>query len=468
MSAAPRDHTQLLNGLAAEYAEHAPASAALADRAKKVLVDGGSHTLRLAEPFPPRIIAARGAHIRDEDGHEILDFWQGHFANILGHNPACVTSALADAFQEGFGLLTGFADRLQVETAEILCRQTGVGQVRFTTSGALATMYAVLLARASTNRQWVMKVGGGWHGAQPWGLKGVGFSAEDEGGFQKVDTAGLPPAFTDEVIITRFNDPDMLGDHFKRYGDRVACFIVEPFIGAGGLMPATVEYLRTARELTHQYGAVLIFDEVISGFRFHAGDAGALYGIRPDLATFGKIIGGGMPVAAVAGRTDIMRLVGRETGCEVKFSGGTYSAHPASLLAAKTVMTHLVSQASEIYSHLAKLGEKACQAVEKAFSEEGILARCSGCDSEVLPPSSINRLVFPYRAEIRLNSPDVVCNPALVDVSLGEEVVRLALLLENIHVFHGLGSLTTAHTVGDIERLGEACHRVAQRIKANL
>jgi len=160
MSAVPRDHTRLLNELAAEYAEYAPASAALADRAKKVLVDGGSHTLRLAEPFPPRIIAARGAHIRDEDGHEILDFWQGHFANILGHNPACVTSGLANAFQEGFGLLTGFADRLQVETAEILCRQTGAGRVRFTTSGALATMYAVLLARAFTNRQWVMKVGG--------------------------------------------------------------------------------------------------------------------------------------------------------------------------------------------------------------------------------------------------------------------------------------------------------------------
>ena len=152
MSVVPRDHSRLLNELAAEYAEYAPASAALADRAKKVLVDGGSHTLRLHEPFPPRIVAAHGARIRDEDGHEILDFWQGHFANLLGHNPTCVTSALVNAFQEGFGLLTGFADRLQVETAEILCRQTGADRVRFTTSGALATMYAVMLAKAYFQR----------------------------------------------------------------------------------------------------------------------------------------------------------------------------------------------------------------------------------------------------------------------------------------------------------------------------
>ena len=336
MNIVPRDHTHLLGELSREYAQHAPASAALADRARKVLVDGGSHALRLRGPFPPRLAAAQGAWIRDEDGHEILDFWQGHFANLLGHNPPCVSSILAEAFKDGYGLLTGFADRLQVETAEILCRLTGADRVRFTTSGALATMYAVLLARAFTGRQRVVKVGGGWHGAQPWGLKGVGFSTEEGAGFQRVDTAGLPHTLTDEVIITRFNDPDMLHDQFRRFGDRIACFIVEPFIGAGGLVPATSEYLHAARDVTQRYDAVLIFDEVISGFRFHAGDAGSLFEIQPDLATFGKIVGGGMPVAAVAGRADILRLVGRESGFEVKFSGGTHSAHPASLLAAKT------------------------------------------------------------------------------------------------------------------------------------
>jgi len=236
-------------------------------------VDGGSHAMRLLEPFPPRIVVAEGAWLQDEDGHDILDFWQGHHANVLGHNPKVITSALAAAFETRFGLLTGFADRLQVEVAEILCQQTGAERVRFTTSGSLATMYAVLLAKAFTQRRLVMKVGGGWHGAQPWGLKGVSFCATRGTGFQGVESEGLPQAIPDEVLVTRFNDTTMLRDDFRQHGDQVACFIVEPFIGAGGFMAASREYLQTARQLTLHYGALLVFDEVVSGFRFRAGDA---------------------------------------------------------------------------------------------------------------------------------------------------------------------------------------------------
>ena len=173
-------HVRLVESLARAYAVHSPKSAVLNERARRTQVDGGSHALRLIEPFPPRIVRARGAWVDDEDGHRILDFWQGHTANILGHNPDVITSALSGAFAGGFGLQTGFTDRLQVETAEILCRQTGAERARFTTSGTLATMYAILLARAFTRREVVMKVGGGWHGGHPWGLKGVRFGEEGE------------------------------------------------------------------------------------------------------------------------------------------------------------------------------------------------------------------------------------------------------------------------------------------------
>jgi glutamate-1-semialdehyde 2,1-aminomutase len=463
-----RDHTHLLAELAEAYTQHSPKSAALNEKAKKYLLDGGSHALRLMQPFPPRVVAAQGAWLKDEDGHDILDFWQGHLANILGHNPEVVTSALASAFEASFGLHTGFTDRLQAETAEILCQQTGAERVRFTTSGTLATMYAILLARTFTERDLVMKVGGGWHGAQPWGLKGINFYADDGNGFDRVETHGLPPALTDEVVITRFNDPDMLRDHFRQYGDRLACFIVEPFIGSGGLMPASREYLQTARELTHQYGAVLILDEVIAGFRFHAGNAGALYGVQPDLATFGKVIGGGMPVAAVAGRADILGLVGREGGSKVKFSGGTYSAHPASLLAGKTAISYLVAHEDEIYPRLAELGEKTRRTMETAFVQEGIYARCTGYGNEVLTGSSMAILRFPYEEGAQLNRPEDVSNPAVCDVVLGEKALQLALLLEDVHVVPGHGAVSTAHTEADIDFLGEACRRVARRFKAHL
>jgi glutamate-1-semialdehyde 2,1-aminomutase len=463
-----RDHTRLLVELAEAYAQHAPKSAALNEDARSYLLDGGSHTLRLIQPFPPRIVSAQGGWLNDEDGHDVLDFWQGHLANILGHNPEIVTSVLARAFEGRFGLQTGFPDRLQVECAEILCRQTGAERVRFTTSGTLATMYAILLSRAFTGRDVVMKVGGGWHGAQPWGLKGVGFEVQTGVGFQHVDTEGLPSTVTDAVVVTGFNDPDMLSDHLRQYGDRLACFIVEPFIGAGGIIPATREYLQTARELTHQYGTVFILDEVIAGFRFRAGDAGALYGVQPDLATFGKIIGGGMPVAAVAGRADIMSLVGSAGGHRVKFSGGTYSAHPASLLAAKTLMTYLIAHEEDIYPRLAELGEKTRQTIEAAFAEEGIPVRCTGDGSEALPGSSMFMAHFPYEDDAQLSRPEDVADPSVCDVTLTREVLQLALLLEDVYVVHGHGAVATAHTEADIDLLGRACHKVARRLKAYL
>jgi glutamate-1-semialdehyde 2,1-aminomutase len=463
-----RDHSRLVGELSEAYARHSPKSASLNEEAEKHLVDGGSHALRLAKPFPPRIVTAHGAWLTDEDGHRILDFWQGHFANILGHNPGVVTSALAKAFDDGFGLQTGFTDRLQVEAAEIFCRQTGNERVRFTTSGTLATMYAVLLSFAYTGRDMAMKVGGGWHGSHPWGLRGVGFKPGLEDGFQHVDTAGLPATITDKVVVTDFNDPQRLRDDFRKYGDRLACLTVEPFIGAGGAMPATGEYLQMARELTQQYGVVLVFDEVIAGFRFRAGDLGSMYGIRPDLTTFGKVMGGGMPVAAVGGRKEIMNLVGRESGSKVKFSGGTYSGHPASMLAAKTIMEYLAAHEAEIYPRLTLLGERSRQIACAAFAEEGIYCTTPRYADTVPGGSSLSLLAFPYEEGRELRAPRDVRDPALCDVALGEEILALALLAQDVFTMHGLGAVSTAHTEEDLEFLGEAYHRVARLFKEHL
>ena len=165
------DYSPVISDLEEEYKHYAPRSRQLQERACRVMVDGGSHGRRLNRPFPPRITRASGAWLIDQDGHRILDFWQGHFANLLGHNAPFLTETLAEGFQNGFGLQTGFTDELQIEVAEILCKQTGAEKVRFTTSGTLGTMYATLLGRAYTGRDLVMKIGGGFHGAQPWGLK---------------------------------------------------------------------------------------------------------------------------------------------------------------------------------------------------------------------------------------------------------------------------------------------------------
>jgi len=454
-----RDYDALLSGIAEEQRARSPRSAALQDDATRHLVDGGSHSLRLMSPFPPRIVEAHGAWIRDEDGHEILDFWQGHLANVLGHNPEVVTTELASAFARGHGLQWGQADRLQSEVAEIVCRQTAADRVRFTTSGTLANIYGVMLSIAWTGRDRVMKVGGGWHGGHPYGLKGVHF----RNGFDHAESEGIPPEILDRIVITRFNDPERLTEDFAKWGDRVACFTVEPVVGAGGLIPATREYLQTARKLADEYGVVFILDEVVTGFRFRAGNAGALYGVRPDLTILGKVIGGGMPVAAVAGRADILDYASRRAG-RVAFSGGTYSAHPGSLIAAKAMMSHLVENEATIYPRLAALGEGLRTTIETAFADEGLLARCTGFD-DTLGGSSVAFAHFPFDEATVIDSPDVAMNPAICDYRLSSQVLEASMLLDDVQMIHGHGAISTAHTEKDLVRLGDACRATAKRIK---
>ena len=460
-----RDYSRLLDEIGEEFEERFPRSSELHRDACRYLVDGGSHTLRLTRPFPPRIVSARGGRVRDEEGHDILDFWQGHMANVLGHNPEVVTSELERLFAEGSGLQLGMTDRLQAEVAEILCRQTGADRVRLTTSGTLATMYGVMLARAFTGRNLVMKVGGGWHGAQPWSLKGTAYRTENGVGFGGVETEGLPVPVTENVIITAYNDPQRLREDFVLYGDGVACLVVEPLIGAGGLIPATREYLELARELTHQHGALLVFDEVVNGFRFRAGNLAALYDIESDLAIYGKAIGGGMPVAALAGRKDVMDLIGRAGGHRVAVLGGTYCGHPASMVAAKVSMSYLVEHEGEIYGKLAGLGQKMRDAMASGFVEGGIFAVCTGISSELPCGSSLAMVHFPHDDGTEIDTPQKVHDPRVCDVALRNQVLGPAMLLEDVHMVQGHGSAASAHSDDDMEFLREACRRVARRVK---
>ncbi len=175
-----------------------------------------------------------------------------------------------------------------------------------------------------------------------------------------------------------------------------------------------------------------------------------------------------MPVAAVTGRADVLRLAGKSGGGRVKFSGGTYSAHPASMLAAKTALQYLVSHEAEIYPRLAALGEQMRRTMEAAFCAEGIFARCSGYGNDVVPGSSLAYLHFPYSEDIVLDRPDRSADPALCDVELTKHVLQLALLLENVYLVHGHGAASTAHTETDMSFLDQACRSAARRIKASL
>ncbi|MEN6478960.1 MAG: aminotransferase class III-fold pyridoxal phosphate-dependent enzyme [Anaerolineales bacterium] len=455
------DTNQLFAEYTEAYRERFPRSAAADEAARRVLIDGVSHTARLFAPYPFRVVANQGATVTAIDGQELVDYWQGHYANILGHNSAIIRDRLIAMLQAGEGLQTGHLEERQTRYAETLARATGAERVRLTTSGTLATMYAMMLARAYTRRDVVLKVGGGWHGANPLALKGVSRTAH---GFDRVDSAGVNGGADHNTLVTRFNDPQALADVFAAHGNEIACFIFEPCPGNGGFVPATGEYMQLARELTTRYGALLILDEVITGFRYRAGGAQRLYGVSGDLSTYGKIIGGGMPVAAVVGRADVMALCSQAAEPRVWFSGGTYSAHPLSLEAGQVMLDYLLANEDTIYPALAAKGEALRTGIERVFADRGVLARCTGWGNDAFPGGSLATVYFPLRDDVVAAGADDLTDPTRCDDPLRERVLKLALLVNGVSIMHGLGAISLAHTAAHLERTLEAFDAFAQRL----
>ncbi|MDH4218623.1 MAG: aminotransferase class III-fold pyridoxal phosphate-dependent enzyme [Candidatus Aminicenantes bacterium] len=458
------DTKALLQDLFREFKDKHQKSEKLFNKASEFQIMGGSHNLRLFSPFPFYDIRSQGSKVTDVDGHTYIDFWQGHFANILGHNPKFVLDALMDYCREGQGLATGFPGIFQAELAELLLSRISADKIRFTTSGTLATMYAIMLSIAKTKRELIMKVGGGWHGSHPYALKGI--SAYDEG-FNKVESAGLPEGLDKMIIVTRFNDPQDLEDKFIAYGDRIACFILEPFIGAGGFIFGHSEYLQKAKELCTRYGALLILDEVVSGFRFHAGALQSLYSIQPDLSVFGKAIGGGMPISAIAGKEEVMSLCDREAKTEerVKMEGGTFSAHPTAMLAGLAFIKFLIAHEADIYPKIGRLGEQVRREIERIFLIHGFNVRCTGNGNSIAKNSSVIGVHFLREKCDRITSPEQVWNPKVCDVEWREKIFKLAMLQEGFNIFHGYGAISSAHTEEEIQASLDAVERIAKKWK---
>lgn len=454
------DKNRLLKDLIKDYRLSHPQSERFFNSVQQMLVKGGSHNLRLFAPYPFYDAQCRGSRITDVDGNTYIDFWQGHFGNIMGHNPEVVLNALQTYFHKGLGLLTGFPGEFQKELARILLNRIEADRVRFTTSGTLASMYAIMLAKSHTGRNKVLKIGGGWHGAQPYALKGI---TVFKNGLNQLESAGLNSWMDASILTTEFNNIEELEDKFLKHGEEIACLIMEPFIGAGGFIFGEKAFMSKARELTSQYGALLIFDEVISGFRFHAGGLQTLYRVKPDLSIFGKAIGGGMPVAALAGRDDILRLCDSATAPDkrVKFEGGTFSAHPASMLAGFTFINHLIENEEEIYPKIGLLGSRVRKGIEEIFTAYGFNVKCTGGDDSLIPYSSVVGVHFLKKDIEKVRSPNEVWNPEINDFELRENIFKLAMLKEGFNIFHGYGAISSAHTEEEIQSSLEAVERIA-------
>jgi glutamate-1-semialdehyde 2,1-aminomutase len=403
------------------------------DRAKRVFAGGVNHNARFYEPYPIFVSKAKGKHIWDLDGNIYTDYWMGHMALLLGHSPSVVTGPLRRQAERG--TLYGMGSRLSVELGEEVQRSVPCSEmIRFCNTGAEATMYLVRLVRGYTGRRTVIKMTGGWHGYNTELNKGVHTP------FDKSEGAGILDEEQAHVRTVRFNDLDAAEKAVNSFKGDVAAIFLEPVLGAGGCIPADRDYLKGLREIADGSGALLAFDEIITGFRVALGGAQAFYGVNPDLASFGKIVGGGLPIGLVCGRREILSLADPAKKQEfVSIGGGTFSENPLTMIAGLSTITYLRRNAGTIYPWLDEMGRELRTGVDAAFAESRVEVHTTGLGSLFLTHFGVN----PKSAEdILRERRDLARRYALFLMSKG-------IFLLPSHA----GGISTCHTEHDIERL---------------
>jgi glutamate-1-semialdehyde 2,1-aminomutase len=341
-------------------------SQAIFRRAKRVMPGGVSSPVRSfasvgGEPF--FVVSGRGSRVRDADGRSYVDFVMSYGPHLFGHGPAFVRRALDRASRRGTSY--GAPTELEVRLAEKVSKLVpSIEMVRFVNSGTEATMSAVRLARGATGRKRILKTDGGYHGHADGFLVSAGSGVATLG---IAGSPGVPDEIAALTTVVPYNDPSALESAFAKYPGDIAAFIVEPVAANMGLALPNPGYLEAARELTRRHGALLIFDEVISGFRVAAGGAQEIYGVRPDLTTLGKILGGGLPVGAYGGARDLME---RMAPSGPVYQAGTLSGNPLAMEAGLAMLGEIERRPP--YAELEKRGSLLEARLREAIAERGL------------------------------------------------------------------------------------------------
>jgi glutamate-1-semialdehyde 2,1-aminomutase len=423
-----------------KYASKTAKSKKLYELAKKVLPGGVSYGIRYFEPHPFYTKKAKGSKLYDVDGNEYVDFWLGHTALILGHSPKAVVDAVKRQLENGTHY--GTSHELEIVLAEQIRKMVPNGEmVRFTNSGTEANMYATRLARAYTGKSTIAKFEGGWHGGYDALHVGVKYP------FDVPESGGLTAGATQDTILLPFNDLEGVRKTLK--DKEVASIVIEPVLGAGGGVAAEKEFLNGLRELCDERNILLIFDEVITGFRLAPGGAQQYYGVKCDIVVFGKILGGGFPVGAFAGHKEIMEHLDSHVYQRPKYSfhGGTFTANPITTTAGITTLKIL--EDGSLINELNKLGDKTREGIKEIFEKNGVNVQVTGTGS---------LLNTQFTKEKVKNARDVYNSDRdkLIDYHLN--LIANGVFFLPAHT----GALCTAHSNTDIQKLLSETERYAK------
>ncbi len=428
-----------------KYKNKTPTSKKLFKELNKVIPGGVSHNIRFYPPYPILIEKCEGSRIYDVDGNEYIDLWMGHYSHILGHNPTVVKEALNKISEVGSH--SGCINPYELKLAKLIKENVPcVESLRFCCSGTEATTYAVRLSRAYTEKEIVLKIAGGWHGAGSELTKAIKFPY-----FKKM-TSGIPEDLLKKTDYIYFNDIDKSNEIIKKYKDNLACIILEPVIGEGGFLPAKKEYLEFLREITKKYNSLLIFDEIITGFRLSLGGAQKYYNIIPDLVTLGKIAGGGFNIGIIGGKKEILEIssVNYSEKNKVLIGGGTFSETPYSMIAGASVVEFLVKN-SNIYKQLFEKGEYVRKNISDFIKQNKINAVVTGT-------ASLYMIHFPYDKNLKIISPQDIGEKT--DILKREYEFKVRMINEGIYVMHGGGAISIAHSKDDLDKIIESTKKV--------
>ncbi len=322
-------------------------SKTLFERAKRILPGGVNSPVRAFDPYPFFVESAQGSKMFDADGKTYIDYCMAYGALLFGHAyPEIMESVKAQLVK---GSLYGAPTEREVEFAELISKSSPcMEMVRLVSTGTEATMHAIRAARGYTARKKIIKFEGCFHGSHDSVLVKAGSGAAT---FGAPSSLGIPEQTTQNTIVLPYNDIEAVENTFKREAHDIAAVIVEPVLANVGLILPKPDYLSGLRRLTHEYGIVLIFDEIITGFRLALGGAQEYFNVKPDMATLGKVLGGGFPLAAFGGKKGIMQHI---SPVGKVYQAGTFSGNPISAIAGLTALNILHQKKNEIYPSLAK------------------------------------------------------------------------------------------------------------------
>jgi glutamate-1-semialdehyde 2,1-aminomutase len=356
-----------------DYVARTPASAKEAERAQAIIPGGVGSAIQFWPPYPIMVKDSRGPHVWDLDGNQYIDYCMCYAAMVAGHADPVIAQAIKE--QADRGILYGLPGTGATDLAEEIHRRYPVIEMlRFTQSGVEATMYAVRLARAATGKMGVLKVEGAYHGASDILLVSTAVPTNTAAGPDWMpssvsESAGIPEGTWKHTHVVQFNHLESLEYQLKKHEGEIACFILEPCMTNGGVIPPDPGYLQEVRRLTRRYNVLLIFDEVKVGARIAYGGACQKYGIEPDLVCLAKAIGGGAPLGAFGGRRDLMQMV-TPLGPAVHF--GTYNANPLSTAAGLACLKKVLTK--EKYKEMDRLGAKYAEGLKGIISRLGLPA----------------------------------------------------------------------------------------------